>query len=192
MRREATVTIYDEAFEAWRREFHNPDLQPTRPGFYKDVASYVRRLKEAQRNLDQKSLKAQVLEEELRRLQQLVHQTVDRRLEKIREATGRREPVTVDLPEKWILEELAEIARHTNKFKEDLGQGLEPSNYPEKKKETILVRFIKDLPSIIGVDLKTHGPFKAEDIASLPFENAESLIRQGAAVEVRARTQQNE
>lgn len=149
-------------------------------------------MKEAQRNLDQKSLKAQVLEEELRRLQHLLHQLVDRRLEKIRETAGRREPVTVDLPEKWILEELAEIARHTSKFKEDLSQGLEPSNYPEKRKETLLVRFVKDLPAIIGVDLKTHGPFKAEDIASLPFENAESLIRQGAAVEIRARLQQNE
>jgi len=41
------------------------------------------------------------------------------------------------------------------------------------------------MPSIIGVDLKTHGPFLKEDIAVLPYENAESLIRQGTAVEIR-------
>lgn len=152
----------------------------------------MRRLKEAQRNLDQKSLKALVLEEELRRLQQLVHQLVDRRLEKIKQAAGQKEPAPVDLPEKWILEEFTGIARHVGRFKEDLTQGREPSNFPEKQKGTLLVRFIKDLPAIIGVDLKTHGPFKTEDIASLPFENAESLIRQGAAVEIRPRLQENE
>lgn len=184
--------MYDEAFEAWKREFHSPDLQSLRPGFFKDVASYVRRLKEAQRNLDPKSLKAQVLEEELRRLQRLVHQLVDRRMEKVRDAAGGKEPVAVDLSEKWILEEFAGIARQATRFKEDLSQGREPSALPQKKQELLMVRFVKDLPAIIGVDLKTHGPFKTEDIATLPFENAESLIRQGTAVEIKPRPQENE
>jgi len=50
-----------------------------------------------------------------------------------------------------------------------------------KPSELILVRFVQEVPQIIGVDLKTHGPFKAEDIASLPKENAEALIKQGLA-----------
>jgi len=55
----------------------------------------------------------------------------------------------------------------------------------------VLIRFVKEVPSIIGVDLKAHGPFLKEDIASLPWENGESLIRQGAAVEVQASVQEN-
>src|SRR2546428_7220746 len=77
------------------------------------------------------------------------------------------------------------LARHYRKFKEDTVQGIEPSNSPEKKKDKLLLRFVKDMPSIIGVDLKTHGPFLKEDIAVLPYENAESLIRQATAVEIR-------
>jgi len=50
-----------------------------------------------------------------------------------------------------------------------------------KPSELVVVRFVQDVPQIIGVDLKTHGPFKAEDIASLPKENAEALIKQGLA-----------
>jgi len=50
-----------------------------------------------------------------------------------------------------------------------------------KPSELILVRFVQDVPQIIGVDLKTHGPFKAQDIASLPKENAEALIKQSLA-----------
>ncbi len=154
------------------------------------MASYVRRLREAQRNLDQKSLKAAILEEESRRLQQLVQQLIEKRLEKIRSSAGKTQ-ATVDATEKWLQEEFSEISRHLDKFKDDLAEGREPSTTPEKKKNTLLIRFVKDVPSIIGVDLKTHGPFHKEDVASLPYENAEGLIRQGAAVEVRAPTREN-
>jgi DNA replication initiation complex subunit (GINS family) len=34
--------------------------------------------------------------------------------------------------------------------------------------------------------MKTYGPFKAEDIASLPVENAKILIKQGLAERVEA------
>jgi len=36
--------------------------------------------------------------------------------------------------------------------------------------------------------MKTYGPFKPEDIASLPEENARILIKQGAAMEVEVST----
>jgi len=36
----------------------------------------------------------------------------------------------------------------------------------------------------MGVDLKSYGPFKVEDVASLPAENAKVLVKQGLAVQV--------
>ncbi len=77
-------------------------------------------------------------------------------------------------------------------MKQDLIQGREPSVSIPKDSGFVLTRFVRDVPSIIGVDLKTHGPFHKEDVARLPRENAESLIRQGAATEVRALDQDNE
>ena len=41
------------------------------------------------------------------------------------------------------------------------------------------------IPLIVGVDMKNYGPFEPEDIATLPRENAEALIRQKAALEIR-------
>lgn len=185
------ATIYDETVEAWRRELRNPEVQPLRPGFYRDLAQYVRRLREAQRNLDAKSLKAIVMDEELRRLQQFTTQLVDWRLEKLWSEAHRPQPVSLDPSEKWAYQDLSDIVRHYQKFKEDLMQGKEPLNSPRKPREKLLVRFIKDVPSIMGVDLKTHGPFLKEDVATLPYENAESLIRQGVAVEIRTPIQDN-
>jgi DNA replication initiation complex subunit (GINS family) len=43
------------------------------------------------------------------------------------------------------------------------------------------LRFLKEVPAIIGADMKTYGPFKVEDIAALPIENTKILIKQGLA-----------
>jgi len=182
----AVPTIYDETFEAWRKEFNSPELQNLRPDFYKDVAGHIRRLKEAQRNLDQKSLKASLLEDELARLQQLIQQLLDKRVEKMARMKGRGTQAQMGPVERWFFEEFTNVAQHLSRVRESLTLGRDPPTSPEKKRGTVLVRFLKDLPSIIGVDLKSHGPFMKEDIASLPWENGESLIRQGTVVEVQA------
>ncbi len=168
-------TIYDETFEAWKKEFNSPELQNLRPDFYKDVAGNIRRLKEAQRNLDQKSLKASILEDELARLQQLVQQLLDKRVEKMARMRGRGTQAQMGPVERWFFEEFTNVNQHLSRVRESLTLGRDPPTTPEKKRGTVLVRFLKDLPSIIGVDLKSHGPFMKEDIASLPWENGESL-----------------
>ena len=47
-----------------------------------------------------------------------------------------------------------------------------------------MLRFLKAIPSIIGADMKTYGPFAAEDVASVPADNAKILVKQGLAVVV--------
>jgi DNA replication factor GINS len=52
------------------------------------------------------------------------------------------------------------------------------------RRRQIIVRFIKPIDKFIGVDLNKYGPFQPEDVASLPFENARSLIENTVAIEV--------
>ena len=47
--------------------------------------------------------------------------------------------------------------------------------------ELTVVRFLEDIPEIVGVDLRIYGPFRKEDVASLPAPNAQVLEKQGAA-----------
>jgi len=47
--------------------------------------------------------------------------------------------------------------------------------------ELMVVRFLQDIPEIVGTDLRIYGPYKKEDVGSLPGENAHALIKQGAA-----------
>lgn len=65
------------------------------------------------------------------------------------------------------------------KIKDGSGEGEQMS--PKR----ILVRFLREIPAIIGSDMRTYGPFKTEDIATLPEENATALIKQGFAIEVK-------
>jgi DNA replication initiation complex subunit (GINS family) len=51
----------------------------------------------------------------------------------------------------------------------------------EKAHKRVALRFVKAVPAVIGADMNTYGPFKVEDVASLPVENAKILVKQGFA-----------
>ncbi|HLE34530.1 MAG TPA: hypothetical protein VI698_01435, partial [Nitrososphaerales archaeon] len=48
----------------------------------------------------------------------------------------------------------------------------------------VLVRFIKPMEAITGVDSTKYGPFEEEDVAVLPFDNARTLIERGIVIEL--------
>ena len=52
------------------------------------------------------------------------------------------------------------------------------------KSRSIVVRFLKPIGQIVGSDLEKYGPFDAEDVATLPFENAAALIGKKIAVKI--------
>ena len=53
------------------------------------------------------------------------------------------------------------------------------------KIKKIVVRFLEDVDEIVGADLEKYGPFKVEDIATIPYENAQALIAKNIATKVR-------
>jgi len=50
----------------------------------------------------------------------------------------------------------------------------------------IVVRFLRPIEAFVGIDMNKYGPYAQEDVASLPFENARSIIEGGGAIEVNA------
>ena len=50
----------------------------------------------------------------------------------------------------------------------------------------IVIRFLEPMEQFMGVDMKRYGPFRQEDVAVLPFENARSLIENNHAMEVQS------
>ena len=49
-----------------------------------------------------------------------------------------------------------------------------------------VVAFLQDVPAFAGSDLKSYGPYKAGDIATVPAEMAKALVTGKAAQELKA------
>jgi len=64
-------------------------------------------------------------------------------------------------------------------FSELVDESKEPEE--EKVPEVVSVKFLEAMPELIDTDLKKHGPFEAEQVASLPIELANVLIAQKKA-----------
>jgi DNA replication factor GINS len=48
----------------------------------------------------------------------------------------------------------------------------------------IIVRFLDPMEQFVGVNMNKYGPFKKDDVAILPFENARSIIENNKAIEI--------
>lgn len=47
---------------------------------------------------------------------------------------------------------------------------------------SVVIRFLKPMSEIVGIDLRKYGPFKPDDIAALPAANASILIANNEAI----------
>ena len=52
------------------------------------------------------------------------------------------------------------------------------------RSKQIVVRFLRPIEAFVGIDMNKYGPYAQEEVASLPFENARSIIDGGGAIEV--------
>jgi DNA replication factor GINS len=183
--------MYDQLFEAWQKEKENAEIQPLPRGFYADLAAYLRKIREEKRMLDERTVKGKLLLGEEENVKRMAEELVQTRYEKLMTKVSKWEIVQVTAlaeEEKSLYRDAASQADNFQAFTKKLLQGrLTKEPKPKTKPASLMiVRILQEIPEIIGSDMKTYGPFKPEDIASLPKENARTLIKQGAATEVEA------
>jgi len=182
--------MYEELFEAWRKEKENVEIQMLSKGFYVRLASYVQKIREETRMLDQKTAKGRLMQHELKNAKKLINDLVRLRYEKALEKTKAGKIVPRDVlteEEEKLHGEIMPLVEFYESFLKGILRGRIPHIEKEEKPRKMLVRFLQEIPAIIGSDMKAYGLFKPEDIATLPSENARILIKQGVAVEVEAK-----
>jgi DNA replication factor GINS len=180
--------MYDEVYDAWKKEQENPELQPLPKDFYTNLASYVKKIREETRMLDEKTAKAKLIKRELRNTRRLIKALVQLRYEKIFQATTSGKTIVTEVltaEEEKLCSRMAPLSESYQEFLRSVLLGRLPREEEEKgKARRVLVRFLKDTPAIIGADMKTYGPFRAEDVGTVPVENANVLVKQGVAARV--------
>lgn len=179
---------YDDLYKAWKREKESTQLQQLAKDFYGDLADYMRRLREDQQMLDEKSLTAKLVALEYTYTNRLFTELLQIRRNKI--ATEILDSGSVPIEactreEEKLVNGLTSVMDTYKKILKDRLEGKEGQvKESGVKPKKILVRFLQPLPAIVGVDMKNYGPFKQEDLALLPVENAEALLKHGVVVKV--------
>jgi len=179
--------LYDKLFDAWRKEKENMEIQPLPRDFYANLAEYIMKLREESRMLDEKTLRGRLLQNERENVRRLTEELIRTRYDKILSRVGAGEvvPLTSLTEEETSLhQKVSPPAELYLSLLKNISQGQLPKAEEKPKPKIILVRILQEIPAIIGADMKTYGPFKPEDVAALPPENARILIKQGAAEEI--------
>ena len=179
--------MYDELFAAWRFEVEKDKLGSLSPDFYTRVANYVRRIKEESRMLDKKTLRSELLERELSNVQHIVSDLIWTRYRKLVRLLIATQKIPANLlatEEETLCTGIFPMVETYRNFANEILQGHISEIAVAKSHEShkrVAVRFLEAIPAIVGVDMKTYGPFLAEDVGSMPVENAKLLIKRKLA-----------
>jgi DNA replication factor GINS len=182
----------DELYRIWKAEKSEKTLQRLPASFYAEVRKLLSDCKASSAATGQDRAEKAITEKEFKILQRLSTEIAKARMKKIIDAALSGQTVGTEM----VAQEEAEFAKIVSthvgdyyRFVDELVLGglSAEERAPSKPVEVRLevVRFLSDFPAIIGVDLKTYGPFKSEDIATVPAENASALINQGVVKQVR-------
>ena len=164
------------------RETENDILLELEPNFYQNLSNYIGNLRKQEYDGIESKIKDAIIDMAVELTSLLIHIRLDKIFNSQNSGTG-------DLldEEKFILDSqeeqgeriemiLSATINGKSKFLESLAQ-----NHKTKK---IVIRFLKDVDEIVGADLEKYGPFKTEDIATVPYENAQALVARNAATKV--------
>ncbi len=181
--------MYRELREAWKKEIKSTELAELPIGFYREAADYFKNLREQNRMLDKRTAKANLLRKETQNAERMISELIQARTRKILKKTSRNQEVPKELlttEEQQIYKGLFDFDDIVGKFSRDIlqGGGNLSANVEQQHHKRTTLRFLKDVPAIIGSDMKSYGPFRVEDVASLPLDNARVLAKQGLAERV--------
>lgn len=165
------------------RESENDSIQEIDPNFYKMFSNFLGKIKkEEYDNIDSKIKTALV-----NMITELLSLLMKIRLEKAINSKQSLRSSLLD-EEKFILDKNVERQENKEMILSAIISGksklLESLSKAHKEKDTV-VRFLKEMDPIVGVNLEKYGPFKAEDVATIPHENAQALFSKNIAVKVR-------
>jgi len=143
-----------------KKEKEEVKLQKLSPNFYSDLLGYIENLRskiETKEGFEKK-----VLQRELRVIKTKFSELLALRVGKI---VSLKDQNFMPEEEK-VFKEISELIK---KYKKTLSEETVP--------RTLKVKLEKDLPVIIGPDLKTYGPFRKDEEVELPVEMGILLIK---------------
>lgn len=198
---------YNHIKNAWEDETENETLQDMADLRLSKMISYLSqvRLSLASTNADE-SLQADILTQEALNLEFMLEDLLALRRDKIMKSAliGRRPTGNMTLAEEEFYNRIQRAFDAHSEFMKESLAGSAPSRTKTKVKkgkmtkdqeekpaeesdemDHIVVKFLRPIDeAFMGLDEQTYGPFKKEDIATIPTANARRWLRDGTVVRV--------
>lgn len=171
----------EELVRIYQEEKRSRELVEVPDDFYQSVGRYISRLKAETSRSD--AVRRVLLEEELRSVVFMVQEIYFTRLVKAMAAVVRGQaPAPLMERERYAFNEIRQILE---KFQAEMMQpvisGKVEVAVPERITNTLCILLFDFKDKIVGIDLKSYGPFAKGEIASLPALNAEIMVKHGLA-----------
>ena len=164
------------------RETEDDSLLEIEPNFYINLSDFIGNLRKQEFDGVENKIKDTMIEMVI----ELTSLLMQIRLDKISKLPDMEVGYLLD-EEKFILDSQEEQAERIEMIFSATINGksrfLESLTHNHKIKK-VTVRFLKDVNELVGADLDKYGPFKTEDIATIPYENAQALIAKNVATKV--------
>ena len=193
---------YDDIKSAWEKEIENEGLQDLGDLRLSKMVSYLSSVRLSLASTDaEKRIQADMLTQEALNLEFMIEDLLNLRRQKILKAviSGHRPRGDMTLSEEELYNRSQRALDGHSEFVKDSLSGSKPkrkkkSSEKLKKSKTppesetvefVTVRFLRTISdAFLGLDEKTYGPFKKEDVAMIPAANARTWLRDGTIVRI--------
>lgn len=177
----ASLALKD-VFKMLEKEIETPTLQSIEPDTFQKIAETLGGLKDQ----PYEGVEAKVRDRMVEMLEISSILMIETRQAKISSSEEILDYSKLTDEEKYILDGKRESNKRVDEVVAALVKGrpkvLESISAKMHSKQ-IVVRFLKPIEAFVGIDMNKYGPYAQEDVASLPFENARSIIDSGGAIE---------
>ena len=165
------------------RESENELVQEIDPNLYTNIAEFIGELKRQEYD----NVEAKIKDELVKITSKLLSLLLNMRLEKTINSKDMDHSNLLD-EEKFILDAEEELRERKEIILSAALNGksklLEAVSKNHKTK-SVVVRFLQEMDQMVGSDFEKYGPFKVEDVATIPYDNAHALITQKIVTKVR-------
>jgi DNA replication factor GINS len=172
-----------DVYKMLEKEIETPTLQSIEPDTFQKIAEVLSNLK----GQAYEGVEAKVRDNMVEMLVTSSSLIIETRQAKISSGNESLDYSKLTDEEKYILDGKRELNKRIDEIMTALVKGrpkvLESISARMRSKQ-IVVRFLKPIEAFVGIDMNKYGPYVQEDVASLPFENARSIIDGGGAIEV--------
>ncbi|MHA1298470.1 MAG: DNA replication complex subunit Gins51 [Candidatus Helarchaeota archaeon] len=178
--------MYTSLYKIWYDENIFDDIQKLDDKFLDNLRKYVNSLTKIKNKSDDK-IAHLIIDEELKNISYMMENLFEIRINKILKSIQDEKNLKSSFltnSERRFYETTRNLYQNCYDLFYSSSHGSKIKDFDNFFHQYVPIRILKDMTAIVGADLKTYGPFKAEDIIILPKKNAETLIKHNYAIAI--------